>query len=389
MEKKKAAMFCIMLALVILGAQGCKNSKADGGSGGGAVTLNVATAGDTNMLEFFQNHIGPAFTAKYPNIKLNVVGTGPGDDGSRTIYTKWKAQLDAGRSDWDIDVGCVNESIMADMINSKVIEQYIPSISNARYVNTRSSEYALGTPVKNYVVPLFQSQIVLAYNPERVSSPPKNFNELESWIKSNPNKFGYNGVVGGMSGVGFTAAWLYAKTGDYQTIAVGPYNESIIGKWSGVIKQLKDLPVVITQGNAGTLDMLNRGEIDIGPVWVDMLLLWKADGRMNPNIRMLLPEPGMPGQPMYMVIGSKAKNIEAARSFCDFIADPAVQAEFVVGKYTWYPGVDSVAVFEKCTPEVKQLLFTEVTAEEIASRGQALPLSDYMKEMQRLYAEIH
>jgi ABC-type uncharacterized transport system YnjBCD substrate-binding protein len=383
--RKTSVVLCILLMLTVSGGAVFAAPKAEAG---GAVTINVATAGDTNMLEFFQNHIGPAFTAKYPNIKINVVGTGPGDDGSRTVYTKWKAQLDAGRADWDIDVACVNESIMADMINNKVIEAYVPGISNAKYVNTRSSEYALGTPVKNYVVPLFQSQIVLGYNPERISNPPKNFNELETWINAHPNKFGYNGVVGGMSGVGFTAAWLYAKTGDYQTIAVGPYNAGIISKWNAVIKQLKDLPVVVTQGNAGTLDMLNRGEIDIGPVWVDMLLLWKSDGRMNPNIRMLLPEPGMPGQPMYMVVGSKAKNIEAARLFCDFIADPAVQAEFVVGKYTWYPGIDSVAVFEKCTPEAQRLLFTEVTAEEIAKKGQALPLSDYMKEMQRLYAEI-
>jgi ABC-type Fe3+ transport system substrate-binding protein len=191
-----------------------------------------------------------------------------------------------------------------------------------------------------------------------------------------------------MSGVGFTAAWLYAKSGSYQTIAVGPYDESITKTWPGIIKQLKDLPVVITQGNAGPLDMLNRGEIDIGPVWVDMLLLWKSDGRMNPNIRMSLPEPGMPGQPMYLVVGSKGKNAEAARLFCDFIADPAIQAEYVVGKYTWYPGVDSVAVFEKCSEESKKLLFSEVTADEISKKGLALPLSAYMKEMQKLYAEV-
>jgi ABC-type uncharacterized transport system YnjBCD substrate-binding protein len=389
MEKRKIMVLWLAVVLLACGgaAFGGAQSEKSGGSQG-TVSLNFATAGDTNMLEFFQHQVGPAFTAKYPNIEINVVGTGPGDDGSRSIYTKWKAQLDAKRSDWDIDAACVNESIMFDMINEGVISQYVPSITNAKYVNTPSSEYCLGTNVKGYVVPLFKSQIVLAYNPDKVTNPPKNFNELESWIKAHPNKFGYNGVVGGMSGVGFTAAWLYAKSGDYQTIAVGPYNEGIVRTWPGIIKQLKDLPVVITQGNAGTLDMLNRGEIDMGPVWVDMLLLWKSDGRMNPNIRMLLPEPGMPGQPMYLVVGSKAKNAEAARLFCDFIADPAVQAEYVVGKYTWYPGVDSVAVFEKCSEESKRLLFSEVTAEDIAKKGLALPLSAYMKEMQKLYAEI-
>ncbi|MDR2111304.1 MAG: extracellular solute-binding protein, partial [Spirochaetaceae bacterium] len=227
MTKRKIVVLCLAVVLLASGEMafgGAQSEKTDGSQG--TITLNFATAGDTNMVEFFQNHIGPAFTAKYPNIRINVVGTGPGDDGSRSIYTKWKAQLDANRSDWDIDAACVNESIMFDMINDNVIVQYVPSITNAKYVNTPSSEYCLGTNVKGYVVPLFKSQIVLAYNPDNVTNPPKNFNDLEAWIKAHPNKFGYNGVVGGMSGVGFTAAWLYAKSGSYQTIAVGPYDES-------------------------------------------------------------------------------------------------------------------------------------------------------------------
>ena len=382
--KKVIAVVLIVLFAAPLFAAGRKD-----GGGGESVTLQFATAGDTNMLEFFQNQVGKAFTEKYPHIKINVVGTGPGDDGSRTIYTKWKAQLDAKRSAWDLDAGCVNESIMADMIKDKVIVPYVPEIANARFVNTPASEYALGTPVKGYVVPLFKSQIVLAYNPAKISSPPKNINELEAWIKANPNRFGYNGVTGGMSGVGFVAGWLCAKTGDYQNIAVtGPYSPSSTSSWPGIIKGLKDLPVVITQGNAGTLDMLNRGEIDIGPVWVDMLLLWKSEGRMNPNIKMLLPEPGLPGQPMYIVVGANAANIEAAKLFCDFIADPQVQAKYVVDAYGWYPGVDSVEVFKYCSDASKQKLFTEVTADELAKKGLALPLSDYMKDMQRVYAEV-
>jgi ABC-type uncharacterized transport system YnjBCD substrate-binding protein len=134
--------------------------------------------------------------------------------------------------------------------------------------------------------------------------------------------------------------------------------------------------------------MLNRGEIDIGPVWVDMLLLWKSEGLMNPAIRMLLPEPGLPGQPMYMVIGTNAANQEAAKLFCDFIADPQIQAKYVVDAYGWYPGVDSVEVFKYRSSESQQKLFTEVTADELAKKGLALPLADYMKEMQRIYAEV-
>lgn len=353
------------------------------------VTLSFATGGDTNMLEFFQNEIGPAFTAKYPWITVNVTHTGTGDDGSNAIFTKWNAQKNAGKKEWDIDAACVNESVMKSMIENGLVEAYVPGIANAQYVNTPSSEWALGTNVKDYVVPMFKSQIVLAYNPEKVSEPPATYAALREWIAANPNKFGYNGVTGGMSGVGFVAGWLYSFTGHYDVIAKGPYDEAELDTWPGIIKDLKSLPVVYTQGNAGTLDMLNRGEIYMGPVWVDMLLLWKSDGRMNPNIRMLLPDPGMPGQPMFIVVASSAKNAEAARLFGDFIADPKTQAEFVVGKYSWYPGSDTQAVFAECSEEAKALLFTEVSAEEIAQKGLSLPLAAYQADLQRIYAETN
>lgn len=351
------------------------------------VTINFATAGDANMTEFFSNKIIPAFKAEYPHITVNVVGTGPGDSGSKNIHTKWKAQLDAGKDKWDLDAGCVNQSVMRDLIADGLIRKYVPETQNAKYVNTQASKNCLGTPVTDYVIPLFQSQTVLAYNPKMVETPPKNFSDLEAWIKANPKKFGYNGVKGGMSGVAFTAAYLYNKTDKYELYTKGPYDKANTENWKDIFTEMKALPVVYTQGNAGTLDMLNRGEIAMGPVWVDMLLLWKSEGRMDPDVKMLLPEPGMPGQPMYLVVADKATNYEAAKTFCDFMARPEIQAEYVVEANTWYPGIDSVAVFEKCTAEAKEKLFTEVSAEEIAKKGLALPLTSYMTDMLTAYEE--
>ncbi|MCP6768749.1 extracellular solute-binding protein, partial [Klebsiella pneumoniae] len=88
--------------------------------------------------------------------------------------------------------------------------------------------------------------------------------------------------------------------------------------------------VVMTPGNAGTLDMLNRGEIAMGPVWVDMFYTWAADGKMNPKIKLSLPAPGLPGQPMYYVIPAKAANVAIAKKFIDFAESPEVQADGIV-----------------------------------------------------------
>src|SRR3546814_1607216 len=76
--------------------------------------------------------------------------------------------------------------------------------------------------------------------------------------------------------------------------------------------------------------MLNRGEIAFCPVWVDMFYTWQADGRLNPSIKLSLPEPGMPGQPMYYVVPAKTPNAELAVKFIELATSPAVQAEGIV-----------------------------------------------------------
>ncbi|MFX6226197.1 extracellular solute-binding protein, partial [Acinetobacter baumannii] len=80
-------------------------------------------------------------------------------------------------------------------------------------------------------------------------------------------------------------------------------------------------------GNAGTLDMLNRGEIAIGPVWVDMFYSWQADGKLPPNMKLKLISPGMPGQPMYYSIPENSAQKKLAEAFIALATSPQVQAD--------------------------------------------------------------
>ncbi len=357
------------------------------GGGGKAVTLSIVTAGDTNMEELQRNTFGPEFVKKYPNVTINVVGTGPGDAGSQAIYTKLKAQKDAGTKTWDIDVAIVHQSIMGKMIEDGLLLKYVPDTSVAKYVISEDAKNALGTNVEGYVIPMFHSQTAIAYNPEKVPNPPKSYAELVEWIKAHPNRFGYNGVKGGMSGVAFVAGYLYWKTGKYDLLSKGPYDKANEAGWVDIFKELKSLPCVITQGNAGTLDMLNRGEIDMGPVWVDMFILWKNDGRMNPKMRMVLIEPGMPGQPMYVVIPAKAAHIAEAKKYAEFICSPEQQAAVIVGKMGWYPGIDATKVLPNVSEEAKAKLFGDIPAETLNKYGLTFPLTPYMQDMNTAYEE--
>src|SRR5439155_931402 len=91
--------------------------------------------------------------------------------------------------------------------------------------------------------------------------------------------------------------------------------------------------VLVTNGNAGTLDALNRGEIAMGAVWIDQLVAWKNEGRMDPSITPVLPAPGLPIYPLYLVVPREAAGREAAVRHIDYIATPEVQARAIVERF--------------------------------------------------------
>src|SRR5439155_840483 len=143
------------------------------------------------------------------------------------------------------------------------------------------------------------------------------FDDLAKWVAANPGKFGYNGIKGGVSGVGFTMGWVYWKTGLYKQLTQGPFDRSREGAIREAITALRDFNknVLVTNGNAGTLDALNRGEIAMGAVWIDQLVAWKNEGRMDASITPVLPAPGLPIYPLYLVVFLWPLAVSIAASF--------------------------------------------------------------------------
>src|SRR5205823_12273033 len=124
-----------------------------------------------------------------------------------------------------------------------------------------------------------------------------------------------------------------------------------------------------------TLDMLNRGEIAMGPVWVDMFYTWQTDGKIPPTVKLKLIGPGMPGQPMYYVVPAKAANAQLAAQFIALATSPKVQADGIVKRFNWYPGIDAVAVKSQLDDATWQKLFVDVTPEDLASKGKPFPIA--------------
>ena len=355
-----------------------------------AQTLNVITAGDQNMVDYVNNYLGPKFEALNPGVKVRAVGTGPGDSGSQKIYEKLSAQQKAGSATWDVDVAVIHQRGAATMVKENLLLPYRNDVAAGKLVSRDTAKNALGANVDGYVLPMFHSQIAFAYNPDLVKTPPKSFVELNEWVKKNPKQFGYNGVKGGMSGVGFVMGWVAANSGMGDKLEKGPYDPAQKATIDKSLAGLKDFNqyVVMTPGNAGTLDMLNRGEIAMGPVWVDMFYTWLADGKMNPKVKLSLPSPGLPGQPMYYVIPAKAANAAMAKKFIDFAESPEVQADGIVKQFNWYPGIDPQYVQSKMEPAAWNKLFTDISPADLSKNGRPFPLSQYFTDIVEGYERV-
>jgi ABC-type uncharacterized transport system YnjBCD substrate-binding protein len=357
---------------------------------GAATRLNVAIGADVNVVEVHKTVLGPGFKTQVPDAELNVVGTGTGEPASRAIYTKIKAQADAGRKPWDLDVALVSMAVASQMVKEGLLHRYVPQMKNAALVKGAEVKEAFGVSVDGYVVPMFQNQIAIAYNPAKVTAPPKSFDDLVRWVAANPGKFGYNGIKGGVSGVGFTMGWVYWKTGLYKQLTQGPFDRSREGAIREAIGALRDFnkSVLITNGNAGTLDALNRGEIWMGAVWIDQLVAWKNEGRMDASITPVLPAPGLPIYPLYLVIPREAAAKEAATRYIDYISTPAVQAKAIVEKFGWYPGVDADKVLPLIDAKSRDLLFKGVSADDLAKYSRQMPIKEYHDLITLAYEEI-
>src|SRR5260221_7189689 len=122
------------LRLTIAAAAFAAGLFAAGGAGA-QTTLNVATAGDQNMVDYVNNYLAPKFEKMNPGVKVRAVGTGPGDAGSQKIYEKLSAQQKAGNNAWDIDVAVIHQRGAATMVNEKLLLPYRADVSAGKLVS--------------------------------------------------------------------------------------------------------------------------------------------------------------------------------------------------------------------------------------------------------------
>ena len=91
---------------------------------------------------------------------------------------------------------------------------------------------------------------------------------------------------------------------------------------------------------------------------------------------------------MYYVMPDKAANAELARKFVALATTPQVQAEGIVKRFNWLPGIDAQHVQAHLDKAVWEKLFKDVPPQTLAQRGQPMPMGNYFKEIQEDYEKM-
>jgi ABC-type glycerol-3-phosphate transport system substrate-binding protein len=102
-------------------------------------------------------------------------------------------------------------------------------------------------------------------------------------------------------------------------------------------------------------------------------------------MKLTLIEPGMPGQPMYYVSPAKATNPDLAKKFIALATSPEVQADGIVKKFNWYPGIDAEHVQSALDEATWGKLFADVTPEDLATKGKSFPIGPFFDDIQEAY----
>ncbi|MBB6733043.1 extracellular solute-binding protein [Cohnella zeiphila] len=303
---------------------------------GDPVKFHFYFTGSQNVKDLWDTLI-PMFEKENPNVKVDEVYI-PSGTGAQPTYDRILAAKKAGKGAGDIDLYEDGINVVTQGGKDDVWQTLSTSdIANLANVNAQTM-----SDVSNLAIPYRSSAVLLAYNSDKVTNPPKTLDELLDWIRQHPGKFAYNDPSTGGAGSSFVQTVIYK---DLPADAIHNSDPSIMSQWDAGFKTLKDLgPVVYGKGiypkkNQGTIDLLQNGEVDMIPAWSDMILQQQSENLLSANVKMQQITPGFNGGPTYLMVNKLSDKKDAIYQFLNFVLSSEAQ-EVIVGKMNGFPGIE-------------------------------------------------
>lgn len=373
-----------LLALTAAGAAtaiaGCatKSSEVATGSsasGSGAGTnLTVFLSGDTNMQELWEKALIPAFVKANPGYSLKVQLDLHGEHDAQT-----KAKLTAAKEQGkDAGVDLVDAGFVSGLAEAGAMEKVsAENVPNLAGVPTNVVEAGKGGGI-----PHRGSSVLLAYNPEKVKTPPTTLDEVLAWIKANPGQFTYCPPKSGGSGEAWVTTVLdkFLDPAAADTLRTTCDQEAMKG-WGKGFAELKALGAAIYQkgvypnGNSQVLELLASGQISMCTVWSDQFISGQKTGLVPATIKATqISNPSFTGGAAYLgVPASGAKKADALK-LANFVLSPESQA-LIANQIAGFPVIpleklpaETQKIFKEAHPDVLRPGYFDKVGNDMSAR---------------------
>ena len=341
--KVKRLLAALMAATMLFGLAACGGgSDASSAASSGAAAsepsgteakkdFTVWTSGSDNVRQMFEMLVedfnkNSDYAGKFTATNSHMLsGTGGASYADSLI-----AAFQSGQTGTNYDVCEMGADDWSKIISMANIEEMFIKLDESKTPNAAGIAAEVAD-YPEYLQPYRGTTVLLAYNSDTVTDVPETMDELMAWIKANPGRFAYN--VPGTGG----AADAFCRTLVYNFLpeeAALSSDEKWVEEWDEGFAVLADIhqymyksggTIVYPNKNQGALDLLAQGEIDMCPMWADMVLSQRKAGTVPANVKLASITPAFTGSVVGHVIPSFGSNIDGAYAWIDYMASESAQ----------------------------------------------------------------
>ncbi|WP_100401877.1 extracellular solute-binding protein [Bacillus sp. FJAT-42315] len=341
-------------------------------------TVTVWSSGSENVKNTYEMLADAFNSSEYGDkYKMNVEFISSGS-GAQSLRDRTIAAAKSGKTDTNYDLIEVADAELAAYYYEGG-EDFFETIDKSKISNSKDviAETSTG---KDVLLPYRGTTVVLAYNSDKVSTPPKTTEELYQWIKDNKGRFAYNTPGTGGAGFSFAATAIY---NDLPKEALTSSDAKWKEEWQPGFDLLTELhPYLYQSGgktvyphkNQGTLDLLANQEIDMAPVWVDQIVNQKKMGILPESIEMVQIDPALTGNLATLAIPKIGGNSEGAYAVMDFMISEEAQT-ILLDEMGAFPVIDT----DKLKSDNTEML-SEFDVSEFRTSSLGVLLADFLKK---------
>lgn len=345
MKLRKIGAALLASAMIMGLMAGCGGDGGSKAGSGDSKKVTLWATGSDNVRDIYETLVedfntNSEYADKY-QVELQFMLSGT---GTQSMTDMLVAASKAGQKDTDYDIVDLSGDDLSKIVG-QIGEDAFVKLDDSKLPNASGVE-AKSSVATDYVQPYRGTTVVLAYDSEKVPTPPKTMDELVEWMKANPGRFAYNTPGTGGAGDSFARSAVYNFMPEE---AITSDDEKWTAEWDKGFDFLKEIhqymyksggSIVYPNKNQGTLDLLNQGEIDMCPNWADMVLSQRAEGTLKDTIKITQIDPALNGSLQTLAIPTFGSNQDGAYAFMDYMLSKGAQ-ETMVKKMAAIPLVDT------------------------------------------------